>query len=304
MRTKLTVLILISVALLANIALADANVSVGIQTTGDVLLDTDVNTTGDVEVWIDGTNIGDELSQTQEELSQTQSLVNGIPGEMMGPEHIAMYIQEAVNWLNGKVVNSDVAKIIGYALDSYFASDYDIQVIVNKINELEMRLQVLERTMEKIAPEEFCEEKIWALKEYNLTYVKCGINSTVYTSTDPEEFGGFDLVGYNSNPCFEEWECTGWSECEDGLQERTCHDKNECGTNKNKPNENRGCVLIEQPVLVEENLETGEGITGAFLGVTRNYGLAATYVLVVVLVTLTAFNVKIYSDLRKKIKRR
>ncbi|GIU69984.1 MAG: hypothetical protein KatS3mg002_1220 [Candidatus Woesearchaeota archaeon] len=42
--------------------------------------------------------------------------------------------------------------------------------------------------------------------------------------------------------CNEDWNCTDWSECSViGLQNRTCNDKNNCGTYKNKPAEVQEC---------------------------------------------------------------
>lgn len=43
--------------------------------------------------------------------------------------------------------------------------------------------------------------------------------------------------------CEELWECTGWSECVDEEQARTCTDKNECGTTENKPAETQVCEM-------------------------------------------------------------
>ncbi len=41
--------------------------------------------------------------------------------------------------------------------------------------------------------------------------------------------------------CQESWSCTGWSDCKDRKQTRTCTDTNACGTNFNKPSEQRSC---------------------------------------------------------------
>ncbi len=41
--------------------------------------------------------------------------------------------------------------------------------------------------------------------------------------------------------CQESWACTEWSECDDEEQERVCTDSSLCGTNFNKPSEERSC---------------------------------------------------------------
>ena len=45
--------------------------------------------------------------------------------------------------------------------------------------------------------------------------------------------------------CQPDWECTGWSRCIDGEQTRNCTDKNECGTDKNRPPETQDCETPE-----------------------------------------------------------
>lgn len=49
--------------------------------------------------------------------------------------------------------------------------------------------------------------------------------------------------GYQETGCKEEWNCTEWSECSIiGLQNRSCFDKNGCGTYTNKPLEIQECT--------------------------------------------------------------
>ncbi|MEM4637941.1 MAG: hypothetical protein QXK76_02890 [Candidatus Woesearchaeota archaeon] len=44
--------------------------------------------------------------------------------------------------------------------------------------------------------------------------------------------------------CQEKWECSGWSLCINNTHTRTCVEKNNCGTYKNKPAENESCIPI------------------------------------------------------------
>jgi len=51
-------------------------------------------------------------------------------------------------------------------------------------------------------------------------------------------------------PCVENWSCTDWSVCVEGIQTRTCTDLNDCGTNVNKPVESQSCEVGVAEVLV------------------------------------------------------
>lgn len=46
--------------------------------------------------------------------------------------------------------------------------------------------------------------------------------------------------------CMEEWSCSKWYGCVNGVQARTCVDINRCGTSKNKPDESRSCAECEE----------------------------------------------------------
>lgn len=115
-------------------------------------------------------------------------------------------VEEAVNWLiskrnhlgNGDAeepFTSDIAKELGMTLDRYFASDVDIKILLDRIKILEIRLRALEKAMEIIAEDEYCESKIEVMKEYDLTYVKCGEATSYYWNVDPEEWRGYDVIG-------------------------------------------------------------------------------------------------------------
>lgn len=77
----------------------------------------------------------------------------------------------------------------------------------------------------------------------------------------PGEELGEEEEGEGAPPaCTEDWNCTPWSECTEGLQTRTCTDLNNCGTYLNKPPESQPCSLEE----IKEGEVTG-GLTGFFL---------------------------------------
>ncbi|MCD4739680.1 carboxypeptidase-like regulatory domain-containing protein [archaeon] len=43
--------------------------------------------------------------------------------------------------------------------------------------------------------------------------------------------------------CVENWTCTEWAECLDGVQSRACIDDNSCNTTTGKPSESQGCIV-------------------------------------------------------------
>ena len=55
--------------------------------------------------------------------------------------------------------------------------------------------------------------------------------------------------------CQEQWDCTNWGNCVDGIQTRYCTDKNDCGTTIDKASETQSCG----------EFPTGEEITGGIL---------------------------------------
>jgi hypothetical protein len=66
-----------------------------------------------------------------------------------------------------------------------------------------------------------------------------------------------------SEECIEDWNCTGWSDCEDESQTRVCEDLNECNTEKDKPEEIQDCEIIlncsEQDGVICYGTETCNG---------------------------------------------
>jgi len=64
--------------------------------------------------------------------------------------------------------------------------------------------------------------------------------------------------------CEENWECTEWGICDSGVAWRECVDLNNCGTEINKPPENRSCsttatgivtlTILEIPEICGDNL--------------------------------------------------
>jgi len=181
----------------------------------------------------------DYINQHQGQWSQ--DLVGG--GIQQGD--LVSIFQAAIDWLNGKgdSVYSQ-AKNLGMVLDSYFASKRDVWILLNKINQLEIRVEALERTMENISADAYCQGKLEVMNEYNLTGVKCGANSTLYWNAKKAGFDNYDTIAYRT--CDEDWACTSWSDCINGIQSRKCVDKNDCGSFDSRPSESRNCIALEQ----------------------------------------------------------
>ncbi len=154
----------------------------------------------------------------------------------------------AIGWLTG---NGDTvymyAKELAIVLESYFASDKDVWFLANRVKQLELRIEALERTIEGVAPEEYCEVKLDIMEQYNLTGVKCGINSTQYWNAKKIGLDEYETIAYID--CTEDWICVKWSDCENGEQARKCVDKNDCGTFFKKPIESRDCVVSLQQMI-------------------------------------------------------
>lgn len=85
--------------------------------------------------------------------------------------------------------------------------------------------------------------------------------------------------------CQEEWICSEWSVCENGIQTRTCEDVNNCGTRINEPFLTQPCSAEER----EEGVPSPLGITGFFLGVpTSNWiaGIGGGVIVAVIIIFL------------------
>ena len=76
--------------------------------------------------------------------------------------------------------------------------------------------------------------------------------------------------------CIPQWECSDWSNCQDGLQTRSCSDLNNCGDTTDIPPEVRTCI-IDSTYYVAENGSDTEG-DGSVTHPWRTIGYAASVV--------------------------
>jgi hypothetical protein len=147
------------------------------------------------------------LNQTQQYIKEHESLWStDVVGGGISIGDVVSLAKEAVNWLISKanhwlnhenevIEASEQAKQFGEALDSYFASDLDVYLLQQKINELNIRVIALEKTMNKIASDAYCQGKIDTMMEYNLSWVKCGEKTTYYWRVDPNQYRGYNVIG-------------------------------------------------------------------------------------------------------------
>lgn len=67
-------------------------------------------------------------------------------------------------------------------------------------------------------------------------------------SCDDDKDDKDEIVFY----CSPNWECSGWSECLDGIQTRKCKDTNKCVFSYNKPSEITGCQeALSTPIFLD-----------------------------------------------------
>jgi hypothetical protein len=74
--------------------------------------------------------------------------------------------------------------------------------------------------------------------------------------------GGITVIGgaaESSYLCSEDWQCSEWSDCENGIQTRTCTDLSQCGTEINKPSTEQQCETTSSTNL----------FTGAVIGISE-----------------------------------
>ena len=81
--------------------------------------------------------------------------------------------------------------------------------------------------------------------------------------------------GGNSYVCYEEWECSDWSECINEKQTKTCIDIAKCGTPNYKPETSRACTgesekEVEILITTESTPSFFATITGAVTGFAKS----------------------------------
>ena len=89
------------------------------------------------------------------------------------------------------------------------------------------------------------------ISEDNLTFIVWHLNH----SAVKEMLSITRLVSLGETGCFENWNCTEWSDAVNQCGTKTCNDLNNCGTNLSRPLEIKSCVLIGE--TEGDEFETG-----------------------------------------------
>lgn len=96
-----------------------------------------------------------------------------------------------------------------------------------------------------------------------------------YDSEFPER-----MLGHRSKFvqfCEPNWQCSGWSECDNEIMKRECYDANFCEYSYNKPSEVAGCDTLENALVEEETLSINAGLL---------FGILIAVLLIVVFVVV------------------
>jgi hypothetical protein len=96
-----------------------------------------------------------------------------------------------------------------------------------------------------------------------------GTSGTTGNTTGNQTIGGTTQQG-----CQETWTCSEWGECANGVQTRTCTDANNCGTRNNEPFSSQPCTAEERKEAEVQQNKTAP-ITAFFLGLAMTDWLIA-----------------------------
>ena len=106
----------------------------------------------------------------------------------MSLRSLIYHIRSGINWMLGiKDDATDDEKTLMYELDRGFTTQMEYEYLLSNQEMLYKRIVALEKTMEKIAPEEYCKGRLSVAEEYNLSSIKCG--NTTYRKTDKGYLG-------------------------------------------------------------------------------------------------------------------
>jgi len=91
---------------------------------------------------------------------------------------------------------------------------------------------------------------------------------------EPKQYGFGNVLDYSE--CLPDWECSGWSDCSNGVMTRTCSDANYCEISYNEPHTTTDCLepVIKELKVVNPNL-------GLFFA-----GIVLLIILLIVLINL------------------
>ena len=123
-------------------------------------------------------------------VSSFEWYINGYPGRVpvvvkrgLSLYDLAVMFEKAIDYIFGlrnREPNEYIMNII-YNLARIFVNKFEYEKTINYLN---MRIEALEKAVERINRTAYCQGKIDVMIEYNLSYVKCG-NTTYYRFNHP-----------------------------------------------------------------------------------------------------------------------
>jgi len=159
------------VILLAQLCFADMELNATLITDDDIFANIFCMNGGDCNVQVDGTDYNQRLSEVR--------------SGMYGRYEINKFFSRAISILKGnyKYAQSDEDVKLGYTLESYFASDYDLMYAYTVLSHRIETLEYLYKQSEANSQLNFCKGVEHVAIKYNLTDVTCD-NTTLINDGD------------------------------------------------------------------------------------------------------------------------
>jgi cysteine-rich repeat protein len=95
------------------------------------------------------------------------------------------------------------------------------------------------------------------LEGFNAVLIKILCRITTLFNTEENAYENC-VAQYVYGACVSSWNCSDWSVCAGGKQNRTCNDVKNCTTPNNLPNLTQSCSIIQSPVCGNNITEQGE----------------------------------------------
>ena len=190
--TKVILMLLLIVIM--PITIADVNIDTAINVeNGDLDYSSTVMTSGDAESNVNAVVNGDLVLQTlfhetenaymSVDIDMNPSYYNSFTTVNQGDgygltfKYLKNNIKAVIDYLvDGKSIipyRSEALEIV-YHLSRFFATKQELNQMYMNDLELHYRLVAIERTLEKIAPDEYCESKLEVMRDYGLPSTNCG----------------------------------------------------------------------------------------------------------------------------------
>ena len=158
------IMTILCLVLLLPIVLADTNVTVDVTTDEDVNFWANCYTNGSCNYWLDGSGYPDFVNQR---VSETHYSV----------WNLVSHLEKTVRCMMGiESYCSEWHYRIGNALNAWFLPRIEYE---QELRDTQIRIAILERTVELIDKEAYCRGKISIMRDYNLDWIMCE-NVTYY----------------------------------------------------------------------------------------------------------------------------